>query len=127
MFSKDKLFTIYAIRCKSNSKVYIGRTSVLDERIKTHFMSLKSGKHTNKLLLNDYKKYGRDDFEIYILEENIPYKDRNKEYEYMRQYNSFDEKYGYNKGDIKKKKVSTITYIKELPFNLYNQSNKIGG
>jgi len=122
MFSRDKNFTIYAIRCKTNEKLYIGRTTRLNERIKTHFCELKSGKHTLKAMVEDYKKYGRENFEVYILEENVPYSDRGKEYEYMRKYNSFDEKYGYNKGDSKKKEINKIDYIYELPPNPYQKT-----
>lgn len=119
MLGRDKLYTIYALRCKNNGRLYIGRTYRLDERIKTHFQELKSGRHTNQLMLEDFKKYGRDNFEVYVLEENIPYAETNKEYEYMRKYNSFDEKYGYNRGDRKKKVVKTKDYIYELPPNQY--------
>ena len=116
---KDKVFTIYAIRCKSNGKLYIGRTYRLNERIQVHFQTLKSKKHSSKLMIEDYEKYGRENFEIYILEENIPYKDRYKEYEYMKKYNSFDEKYGYNRGDKNKQNKNKIDYIRALPPNLY--------
>ena len=94
MYFNDKMFTIYAIRCKGNGKLYIGRTCNLDSRIQTHFCELKSGRHNSKTMVEDFKKYGREHFEVYILEENIPYKERFKEYEYMRTYNSFDENYG---------------------------------
>lgn len=119
MIPSNKLHTIYALRCKTNGKLYIGRTTRLDERIKIHFQELKSGRHTNKLLLEDYKKYGRDNFEVYVLEKDIPYSERYKEYEYMRAYNSFDKEYGYNNGDRRKKKENKINYIFSLPPNNY--------
>lgn len=119
MLGRDKLYTLYALRCKDNGRLYIGRTSNLNNRVVVHFQELKSGRHTNKLMLEDFRKYGRDNFEVYVLEENIPYSERRKEYEYMRKYNSFDEKYGYNRGDRKKKVVKTINYIHELPPNRY--------
>lgn len=119
MIPSNKLHTIYALRCKTNGKLYIGRTTRLDERIKIHFQELKSGRHTNKLLLEDYKKYGRDNFEVYVLEKDIPYSERYKEYEYMRAYNSFDKEYGYNNGDRMKKKENKINYIFSLPPNNY--------
>ena len=119
---KKKKFTIYAIRCKKNGKLYIGRTTRLDNRIKSHFCELKTERHNNKLLVEDYKRFGRENFEVYVLEENVPYSKRGKEYEYMRKYNSFDKEFGYNKGDIKKKEVSKIEYIYELPPNLYKNN-----
>lgn len=122
MYFEEKKFTIYAIRCKQNGKLYIGRTTRLDNRIKSHFCELKTERHNNKLLVEDYKKFGRENFEVYVLEENVPYSKRGKEYEYMRKYNSFDKEFGYNKGDIKKKEVSKIEYIYELPPNLYKNN-----
>lgn len=119
MIPSDKLHTIYAIRCKSNGKVYIGRTTRLDERIKIHFTELKSGRHKIKSLLEDFNKYGRDNFEVYVLEKDIPYSERYKEYEYMKMYNSFDIEYGYNFGDRGKKTTSTIDYIYQLPPNKF--------
>ena len=120
---RDKTSTIYAIRCKNNGKLYIGKTTKLNERIQAHFSELKNGKHSVKAMIDDFNKYGKDGFEIYILEENVTYENRQKEYEYMRMYNSFDEKYGYNRGDKKKKEVKKFNYIYSLPPNLYNKQD----
>lgn len=70
---------IYAIRCKENGKVYIGRTYRLDVRIREHFLALRKGK-TDKLNTTykksgfqaDYNKYGEDAFEVYIIEQDVP-------------------------------------------------------
>lgn len=123
MIPSDKLHTIYSIRCKVNGKMYIGRTTKLDTRINIHFLELKSGRHKTKSLLKDYQKYGRDNFEVYVLEKDIPYTEIHKEYEYMRKYNSFDEKYGYNFGDRRKKTPpSKIEIIYKMPPNIYEES-----
>lgn len=127
MIPSEKLHTIYAIRCKQNGKLYIGRTTRLDKRLEIHFTELRTGKHKTKALLEDFNKYGRENFEVYVLEENIPYKERAKEYEYMRQYNTFDENYGYNKGDLKKKTDKTIEVIHALPPNNYKIPTKEDG
>jgi len=118
---RDKLFSVYAIRCKKNGKVYIGRTTRLKECIEIHFRELRHSKHKNKALLDDFKKYGFENFEVYVLEENIPYSERMKEYEYMRQYNSFDEEFGYNRGDLKCRTDKTFKLIHALPPNKYQQ------
>ena len=119
----DKNSTIYAIRCCENGRLYIGKTTNLDCRIQTHFSNLKNGKHSSKLMMEDFKKYGKDAFEVYILEENVPYEQRKKEYEYMRKYNSFDEKYGYNRGDKRNITTQKQNYIRDrLPINLYEQN-----
>ncbi len=123
MLNKEKMFTIYALRCKNNGRLYIGRTSNLNNRIQVHFQELISGRYTNLLMLDDFKKYGKENFEIYVLEENIPYSQRTKEYDYMRKYNTFEEKYGYNRGDKGKKKKKTFNFIYEMPPCNYNSTN----
>lgn len=122
MMPSQKLHTIYAIRCKENGKLYIGRTTRLEERIKIHFTELRNGRHKIKTLQDDFKKYGAENFEVYVLEENIPYSERMKEYEYMRKYNSFDEKFGYNNGDRRKGNIKKVNYIYELPPNNYEKN-----
>jgi len=101
--------------------MYIGRTSNINNRIQTHFSELKRKKHSNKSMIEDFEKYGKENFEVYILEENIPYQERSKEYEYMRKYNTFEEKYGYNRGDRNKKNKNKINYIYSMPPNIYKK------
>ena len=51
----DRVYTIYAIMCNSNKKMYIGRTSLsAEERIKVHLSLLRRGKHTNKKMQEDF-------------------------------------------------------------------------
>ena len=115
--------TIYAIRCKNNGRLYIGRTTNLNSRLQTHFAELKREKHNSKLMIEDFKKYGKDNLEVYVIEENVTYEVRKKEYEYMRKYNSFDEKYGYNRGDRKKKESKEFECIHGLPPNKFENDN----
>lgn len=121
MIDYEKKTTIYAIRCKVNGKLYIGRTNNINTRMEQHFNLLRKKKHSNKLLSKDFNNYGEENFEIYILEKNVIYKDKKKEIEYMRLYNTFDEKFGYNQGNYKSKEVKPLAYIEELPPNLYNK------
>lgn len=97
----SKTYSIYAIRCKSNNKLYIGRTTNLKQRVNNHFDNLKGNSHKILDLQEDFNKYGIDNFEVYLLEENIDYTERKKEYDYMREYNTFSKEYGYNQGDLK--------------------------
>lgn len=116
-------YSIYAIRCTKNGKLYIGRTTNLEKRITQHFQELKSGRHSNKVMTEDYKRYGRDKFEVYLLETNISYQERGKEYEYMKKYNTYDKQYGYNFNDKSKYPKKKIEIIKGLPENLYEKEN----
>jgi group I intron endonuclease len=99
---------IYAIRCKENGRVYIGRTSCVERRIKEHFTELRKGQKTcrtgatkvygKSLLQEDYDKYSEDAFEVYVLEEDIqPEKCKERESFWIAEYNSTNAIYGYNK------------------------------
>ena len=48
--------TIYGLICLKNNKIYIGQTECLNKRIKNHFYQLKSNKHTNPYLQQDFNK-----------------------------------------------------------------------
>ena len=109
-------YIIYAIMCKDNKKIYIGRTKQhLEERIKAHLTLLRGGKHNSKEMQEDFKKYGEDHFEFYELETGVEFKDRNKEKFYMDKYKTYDSKYGYNTKDSYYKLKNEIKIIKGLP------------
>lgn len=102
----DRIFTIYAIRCKENKKIYIGRTEkTVRERIILHLRSLKKNKHTNKAMQEDFNIFGEGAFEFYELETGITFENREKEADYMDLYKSCDEKYGYNTKDQHHRKM----------------------
>lgn len=57
---------VYLIICKKNGKVYIGRSSDIRKRIKTHLYQLRHGIHHNCNLQDDYDKYGRGVFSFKV-------------------------------------------------------------
>jgi group I intron endonuclease len=57
---------VYGIKCLANDKIYIGSTNNLKRRKKEHFNNLKNRKH-NKSLLEDYNKFGKDNFSFLLL------------------------------------------------------------
>lgn len=98
--------TIYAIRCKENGRVYIGRTYRLEGRIKEHFNELRrikkttyeSSKHSLSQFQVDFNIYGESAFEVYVLEENVPPEDcRERESYWIAEYNSTNPEFGYNR------------------------------
>jgi len=90
-------FTIYAIKCKKNNKIYIGLSCDFEQRMYSHFCTLNNGKHTNEQLQKDYNRYGEESFEIYIIEEDLPFERcRETEQAYICEYRTRDSKYGYN-------------------------------
>ena len=112
----EKLYTIYAIQCTVNKKIYIGATRQdLKNRLRTHLALLRHDKHSNKLLQEDFSKYGEDKFIFYELETGVPYKSKDRERYYMDKYKSYMNEYGYNAMDNYYKKAHTIDIIKGQP------------
>ena len=58
---------IYLIGCTSTGKVYIGRSSDVSERIKSHFYILRKGTHYNSDFQRDFNEFGEDNFYNEIL------------------------------------------------------------
>lgn len=95
-----KVSAIYAIRCKTTGKVYIGRSQDPHERMKQHLQTLKrgDGHYGTAAFKEDFDKYGTADFEGYILESGVmPTKFREREAFWIEVYKATDPRYGYNK------------------------------
>jgi group I intron endonuclease len=92
-----KIQGVYAIKCKTNNKYYIGSTMDLDRRFKTHKQHLEKGCHNCRILQRDYDEYGLDEFEFIVLERNID-EDLLTAYEkyYIYQYDAIVMYKGYN-------------------------------
>lgn len=60
---------IYKIECLVNHKVYIGQSNNPDRRYKEHVRALIHKAHYNEHLQNDFNKFGKEKFELSILEE----------------------------------------------------------
>lgn len=114
----DKLYTIYAIQCIVNKKIYIGKTMQnLKNRLKSHLTFLRNNKHSNKFLQEDFNKYGEKNFIFYELETKVPYKNRDREKFYMDKYKTYMKENGYNKLDPYYTSKNTLTIIKGQPKN----------
>lgn len=86
---------IYMIKNKINNKAYIGQTiHNFDYRY-----AKKWWKNTHNILLKySINKYGKENFEILILEDNINSLDElnQKEIYYIEKHQTYDQKFGYN-------------------------------
>lgn len=71
---------VYEIRCKINGRVYFGSTDSLVGRRSLHWRSLQRGIHHCEELQKDYDKYGRDNFELSVIEKTDNPRDREKFY-----------------------------------------------
>lgn len=84
---------IYKIENIINHKIYIGKTiRSFKERKAEHCRSYKT---KDSLLYRAMRKYGLENFQFEVIEDNISDKEiSNKEKEYIKKYNSYYE--GYN-------------------------------
>lgn len=91
-----KTGSIYIIKNKVNSKVYIGQTTMkIEERFYNHCKPSTQKKRSSYKLYNAMNKYGTENFYIELLEDNIPLEELDKkEIFYIEKFNSF--KNGYN-------------------------------
>lgn len=87
---------IYVIINKINNKVYIGKASNLDSRIRAHKSCLRRDIHYNTHLQRAWKKYGEENFLFKILENCNKNELILRENYWMNYYNSFDFNFGYN-------------------------------
>jgi len=91
---------IYCIRNIINNKVYIGKSINIYYRIKNHIGALngKIRKHENEYLINSWHKYGKENFEYFVIE----YLDKEesflseRELYWINYYNSTNSSKGYN-------------------------------
>lgn len=110
---------IYMYTNKLNGKKYVGQTiTSLKDRDNKHFHD-----KNNSYFDRAYKKYGRDNFKLEVLEENIPLDKLNEmEEKWIREYNTiFTSGNGYNMtkggqscGPIKKTTFEQESEIKKL-------------
>lgn len=93
----NKHMSIYAIRCNPTGRLYIGMSKQVEERIRQHLQELRLGSHNVKLLREDYNIYGPDAFSFFVLEGGLSdLEARQREQDYMDEYNSRNPKFGYN-------------------------------
>lgn len=80
---------IYSIICAINGKQYIGCSSNIYSRINNHksILNKKNVKRDNSYLIDDWHKYGADNFDYIVLEyttENL----KDKECYYIERYDT---------------------------------------
>ena len=95
------VYYIYCIECAVNHKMYIGRTRKPSERAKSHVWALRSNRHKNEIMQNDFNKYGEKEFTFKIIEtsEHESGNKNGKEKAWMKHYKTYNPNYGYNYKD----------------------------
>jgi group I intron endonuclease len=94
---------IYAIKCISNNKIYIGsvhptdRGNSLARRLRDHKYRLNRNEHGNQLLQRAWNKYGEESFEFYVIEtlENVEIILEREQY-WIDFYESYNKDKGFN-------------------------------
>lgn len=105
--------TIYCITNISNKKRYVGSTSNYKSRISSHFSKLKKGIHPVSQMQSDYFKYGKESFEVEELGIISNQEEDEKEFYWMKTFNSQDEATGYNYKDWKFREDTPQMYIRK--------------
>lgn len=101
---ESRLYSVYAIRCAANGKIYVGCMADVRGRIRSHFQQLQRGQkknfgiHTGSTEWQmDYDKYGEGAFEYYVLQENIPFaKKADAEADWIIRLHAKEREHGYN-------------------------------
>lgn len=63
-----RLAGVYYIKNNINGKIYIGESTDIPSRWRSHIIDLRNGEHDNTALQDDYLKYGYNNFSFGILE-----------------------------------------------------------
>lgn len=87
---------IYKIINKIDKKLYIGFSSQLSLRKKSHFNGLKKNRHPNTHLQNAFNKYGLENFEFSIIEICEPFQLNEREHYWATLLKTHNRKFGYN-------------------------------
>ena len=110
---------VYAIRHNKTNRVYVGSSSRVDIRFKEHMTALRNGRHSVEDMQADFDKYG-EDYSFTVVDEIATYEERQKEYDWMKKYHSYDKQFGYNYKDYAfrntiKQETELLKMIKNHP------------
>ena len=123
---------LYQFRCKKNNRVYIGETKNLLERLGKHVAMLENNKSDSTEMQQDWNLFGKDAFEITILNMGPSFYDRVKRKLLEEEQISAvqDSKMLYNIPPKKKqneRNYRTICEIDEVQYNSLGEAVKALG
>ena len=90
---------VYKISCLPSGKVYVGMSLNIRKRINQHFSSLKNNKHHNRHLQLAYKKYGKSQFIVSVLELVDEKELSSREQYWLTKLSAFNREIGYNSSE----------------------------
>lgn len=103
---KDRPGFIYAIRCSTSGKYYIGQTINVKHRLLQHQKELERNDHFNDHLQRSFNLYGEESFVFAIIDTcDLSVLD-SREIFWINHFKSYDPKYGFNRqyGGVKSRK-----------------------
>ena len=65
---------VYKITCSVNGKFYIGSSKNINKRWYEHWDERERAKTKNQIMYDDMRKYGKDNFRIYVIYEGKDFK-----------------------------------------------------
>ena len=93
---------IYAIKNKTNNKMYVGMTNNYKKRIEYHLYELRHNKHHSQKLQRAFNKYGEENFEFCVLlKVNKMEGLELKEKEFIKKYDTYKNGYNCSEGGEK--------------------------
>ena len=120
------MYGIYKITNKLNNKVYIGKSSMIEERWKYHRKNYNDSSEWNISLYQAFRKYGIDNFLFEVIEEMTEeyynkFSDNREEY-WIIYYDALANGYnetsggdgGYNSKALEKTRKLTIDEVKHI-------------
>lgn len=92
----EKLCGIYEIINVINNKRYIGQSTNINTRFRSHKNKLRKNQHRNPYLQNAWNKYGEQNFNFHIIKICNDVELDEFEQKYIEIYNTCNREYGYN-------------------------------
>jgi group I intron endonuclease len=87
---------IYFIVCNATGRFYVGSAVSLHERRRSHWTSLRGGKHANKSLQSAWRRHGEANFEFQVVELVRPSWLLAAEQSWLNKTNCIDPSIGFN-------------------------------
>ena len=93
----EELIGIYEIRNRLTNRVYVGSSTDITTRLKSHRYELEAGRHSCRALQQDWDQYGESQFEFNILQSiDLNQLLKEEEQSWIEQRGSMVEEGGYN-------------------------------
>ncbi len=114
--TRDKSYTLYAIRCQKANAGYAGITwrAPYLRRFQEHIYHLCKNTHVSEDLQADWNKYGRKEFEFISIKENLHASEAyDLENKLMHEFASAGRCYNYIRGVVGRMREGSLVILNE--------------